>query len=317
MRKYLLRFLIPSITVLVACSTVPEEALEPNRKNNFTYFNTSDGLIDYEVYSMFEDSQGNIWIGTYLGVSKFNGTSFQNYDWFNDGIIYGSIVAIGEDYEGKIWIGSVNGYSVLENNVWDTTEGVPITSFYLDNGNNFWVGTGGYGAVKISSGGGQVYTQEGCSDCDYITSFFEDKEGTLWYTSYGGAIKITNQTTGATVRVTTEQNTSFSCGVQDAWGNLIFGTYYDESIYSLRNNTFSPINLPVDYTIVNGLQLFNRKVYMTTEQGFLVYDGVTIQEIRAPQGDYYFTSMIKDSRGNLWLGTIDNGVIRFNPKFEL
>jgi ligand-binding sensor domain-containing protein len=316
MRNFFWRFLILILAVLGSCSTVPEDAIEPNRKDSFTYFNTGDGLIDYEVYSLFEDSQGNIWVGTYLGVSKFNGSSFESYDWSNDGIIYGSIVAIGEDYDGNIWIASSNGYSVLEDNTWETTEGIPITSYYLDKDNNFWVGTDGYGAVQLYAGGGQVYTQSECIDCDYVTSFFEDNTGTLWYTSLGGAIKVTDKINQSTERIATLEGTAFTRGVQDAWGNLIFGTYYEESIYRYSNNSFSPINLPVDYTVVNGFEFFQKKIYMVTEQGFLVYDGATIQEVKTPQGDYLFTSMIQDANGYIWLGTSDNGIIRFNPKFE-
>ena len=35
-------------------------------------YNVSDGLINNRVRSLEEDTEGNIWIGTWEGVSKFN-----------------------------------------------------------------------------------------------------------------------------------------------------------------------------------------------------------------------------------------------------
>jgi ligand-binding sensor domain-containing protein len=39
---------------------------------NWTTYTTSDGMANNEVWSIYEDKQGNIWFGTTSGVSKFN-----------------------------------------------------------------------------------------------------------------------------------------------------------------------------------------------------------------------------------------------------
>ncbi|MBK8404803.1 MAG: hypothetical protein IPL25_12140 [Saprospiraceae bacterium] len=73
-----------------------------------TNFTTYDGLPSNEVFTTFQDNEGFIWVGTKLGVSKFDGYSFQNYG-FNDGLKDLTISQITQDELGCIWVCSVYG----------------------------------------------------------------------------------------------------------------------------------------------------------------------------------------------------------------
>jgi ligand-binding sensor domain-containing protein len=47
---------------------------------NFTCFSTKDGLIDNDVWSMLEDSTGNLWIGTRnTSLYRYDGKSFISF----------------------------------------------------------------------------------------------------------------------------------------------------------------------------------------------------------------------------------------------
>jgi ligand-binding sensor domain-containing protein len=49
-------------------------------KHGFTNFTAKDSLLHNYIHNLFEDSKGNIWIGSGLGLQKFDGKRFYNFD---------------------------------------------------------------------------------------------------------------------------------------------------------------------------------------------------------------------------------------------
>jgi len=45
----------------------------------FTTYSTEQGLANNVVLSILEDKKGNIWFGTYDGLSRYNGESFTTF----------------------------------------------------------------------------------------------------------------------------------------------------------------------------------------------------------------------------------------------
>ncbi|MDQ3108494.1 MAG: histidine kinase [Bacteroidota bacterium] len=72
------------------------------------HFTISEGLPSLEVYCVFQDSRGKIWIGTDVGVSCYDGVSFVNYT-KRDNLPDHTIFGIDEDHSGRIWFRSYNG----------------------------------------------------------------------------------------------------------------------------------------------------------------------------------------------------------------
>jgi Histidine kinase/Two component regulator propeller len=72
------------------------------------HFTTDDGLPCNSVYSICEDTNGNLVLGTDNGLSVFNGTSFTNYN-VKDGLVNPYIVGVCIDTSGTIWIVNYNG----------------------------------------------------------------------------------------------------------------------------------------------------------------------------------------------------------------
>jgi len=70
-------------------------------------FTTQDGLPSNEVYSVFQDSKGYIWVGTDRGVSKYDGYSFTTLTTQN-GLTDNTIFDIAEDSQGRIWFTTSN-----------------------------------------------------------------------------------------------------------------------------------------------------------------------------------------------------------------
>jgi signal transduction histidine kinase/DNA-binding response OmpR family regulator len=68
------------------------------------HFTTADGLLHREVRSVFQDSQGFIWIGTKYGLNRFDGHNFKNFSKERNGLESNNVVQIQEDDEGWLWV---------------------------------------------------------------------------------------------------------------------------------------------------------------------------------------------------------------------
>jgi ligand-binding sensor domain-containing protein len=67
-----------------------------------------EGLSNNFVMSILEARSGDIWFGTYDGVSKYDGKSFVNFT-EEEGISNKYIRTILEDRSGNLWFGTFGG----------------------------------------------------------------------------------------------------------------------------------------------------------------------------------------------------------------
>ena len=65
-----------------------------------------DGLPSNEIYGLFQDSKGNLWIGTDGGVCYYDGVTVHTYN--NEFQTSNSNAHILEDYLGRIWFKNFN-----------------------------------------------------------------------------------------------------------------------------------------------------------------------------------------------------------------
>jgi ligand-binding sensor domain-containing protein len=82
---------------------------------NFAKYTMHDGLVANPVRCIYQDEKGFIWIGTYEGVSRYDGYKFTNYTNAN-GLSHNMINSITEA-SGKLLIAENNGaVDVIQNN---------------------------------------------------------------------------------------------------------------------------------------------------------------------------------------------------------
>jgi ligand-binding sensor domain-containing protein len=75
---------------------------------NWTVFNTSNGLVDNYVQSVAADKNGIMWFGTKGGISSFDGTVWSSYT-SKDGLSSDNIQCITVDKTGTVWFGTDKG----------------------------------------------------------------------------------------------------------------------------------------------------------------------------------------------------------------
>lgn len=86
--------------------------VEDNGKGHFVRYNKAQGLCNNVAYAIEQDLQGNIWISTDMGLSRFNPEkeTFQNY-FVKDGLLSDQFYwsASYADSTGMLYFGGING----------------------------------------------------------------------------------------------------------------------------------------------------------------------------------------------------------------
>src|SRR5688572_6173711 len=74
----ILSFLFLSVAINSTGQTLAE--------NNFTRYTTHDGLSDNNVSGITQDAAGYIWMATYSGLNRYDGSRFKQYHSTNDSL---------------------------------------------------------------------------------------------------------------------------------------------------------------------------------------------------------------------------------------
>lgn len=82
---------------------------------NWSVFNTGNGLVNNFVRAIAIDSKGNVWLGTKGGISIFDGTTWTTVT-EKEGLPGNNILCIKCDRQGVIWIGTDKGVISVKNN---------------------------------------------------------------------------------------------------------------------------------------------------------------------------------------------------------
>lgn len=116
-------------------------------------FSVRDGLAHSRVNCLFEDRRGYLWLGTWEGLSRFDGRTFVNFG-TADGLPNPFVTGIAEAPDGALWIGTLgNGIARLRERrdghgrafaAWDV--GAPqlandVSQLLVDGAGRLWITT--------------------------------------------------------------------------------------------------------------------------------------------------------------------------------
>src|SRR5688572_18059319 len=79
-----------------------------SQRTSFIEFGVEQGLVQSQVQSIVQDNQGNLWVGTLGGLSKYNGKAFTNYS-KKDSLAEDWVTTAYKDKKGNIWFGHWGG----------------------------------------------------------------------------------------------------------------------------------------------------------------------------------------------------------------
>ncbi len=120
----------------------------------FPQFGTSQ-TSNFIYFGITQDKNGNLWLGTMDGVSKYNGRTFKNYK-KDQGMAENWVTASLLDRKGNIWFGhwagGISYYDYLKDTIITFNNkdiNKNINAICEDKSGNIWFGTAGMGIVKF------------------------------------------------------------------------------------------------------------------------------------------------------------------------
>ncbi|AXE20397.1 hypothetical protein DR864_22950 [Runella rosea] len=161
---------------------------------SFTIFGLKEGLVENQIHQIFQDKKGNLWMGSYNGVSKYDGHTFENYSQ-KEGLADNFYQCGLEDHEGNIWLcfrGGVTKFDGTYFTNYTTKEGLShntIEAIREDSKGNLWFGSVG-GGVSMLEPKRHTFTHFGPKQgmgAD-VYGIIEDKKGNMWFATYDAGL---------------------------------------------------------------------------------------------------------------------------------
>ena len=174
-----------------------------------------------------EASNGDIWLASWHGVIRYDGTHFINVT-KTEGLRSYRAFSLLEDHAGHVWIGTTgagayrfDGQTFTNITSDDGLATDVVLSLMQDRDNNIWLG--GHGVTRYDGTTFTTFTEEdGFTDAD-VSSISQAPDGTMWFGTRGALFRYDGETF---VDMTKELGLSIGSYIPtviDRRGNLWFG----------------------------------------------------------------------------------------------
>lgn len=323
------------ITVIMLCSFVVTAGAADMRSvskpehENYTssIYNEEDGLPTGEANVVLHTSDGYIWIGSYGGLIRYDGTNFRNYS--TERLIgSSSIRSLYEDSKGRLWIGTNDvGVYVMENDKFthiDCTEEhsfLCIRDFTEDADGNIHVASNS-GIATVKDNTLIPCTDKGLAN-EIVYTIGVDKFGRVWGSMNSGACAVVKDGKLVDILETKgifEDNDVY-CLDSDENGNIFLGSTGTEiaklelGSEALSTSDFKITKYSTDSVMThNSINVYGSKVLVNGLQGFCCVDTENNECIAFDEKDYALSvnSSSVDYEGNFWLASSAYGVIKYS-----
>ncbi len=311
---------------ILAAALLPLTALSENVR--FRNFSTDDGLPDNSVRSIFQDSNGLIWLCTREGICMYDGLHFKLLEDASCDILEGLAMSLAEDREHRLWFITTRGIGYHDLNTGETkaihrnTKGglVGGADIAIDRNGMVWFANEDIFCWDPSRQVLLDYSPSALFRSDTVEA---DSNGSIWFLSSGGDLYRYNTISNQFEKIRDGQGERFSRQdiVSDEAGHILSSA---PGGLVLRTDILTNTTTSLYRTGAGEIRCIvperNGRCWLGTDHGLILIDG---------NGQQYFThdrsdpdslagediwSMLMDRQGNLWVGLFYNGLcLRRNP----
>ena len=272
-------------------------------QENFVFENFSipQGLSNPTINCICEDKYGFLWLGTNDGLSRYDGYEFKVYknNPSDSTSLPGNLIrTISEDNEGNLWIGGSNVLAKYDSkndkfisakfNREQNLNPPIINKIFIDNKNKIWIGTNEFGVHLLNP------EKMNTKRIKFILNNEELRNGNIFSIIETSSHEILALDNGSGVFYYNEGSDEFQL-----YNNLGFREY---SLLVLHEDEF-------------------KRLWIGSEEALIIYnrDDKKLEKTEIfsrPFGTFLSRgtiNILKDKAGFLWLGTLDDGLYRYNP----
>jgi ligand-binding sensor domain-containing protein len=268
----------------------------------FRYLTIEDGLPSNRVSCIFRDSRDYLWIGTDIGLCRFDGEKIKTFSSSltdTTSLSNGNVYCIFEDIKGNLWVGTAFGLNLFK------PETESFEHFFSDS------------------------TKQNSLSENYISDILQDKNGSMWISTMHGFNKYnpeTNDFKRYFIPVTNNKknNNEISDIFYDSVNTLWFGTN-DNVLWSFKihEDKFEKYIIPAIAANSNEakrIAIEGKNVWIgTMGSGLFVYNIETKKCEKFPlaidgkgTSGKYINSIAIDKNKYLLIGIDQGGLIRLD-----
>jgi signal transduction histidine kinase/ligand-binding sensor domain-containing protein len=254
------------------------------RSDQLRCYTGAEGIPFPNALQLANSGPGRLWIAGYSELCRWKPGSaeifFPNLTHRPEGYPLFKSLAVAPD--GSVWAAiDKSGKSLelehFENGVWKTHtypdikfDSSDVTALFIDRGNDLWIGSAHFGVFRVRGDTVDHFDRTDGLSSDSVTSFFQDREGTLWVAT--------------------------SAGIDNFRDTMV-------TTYSMREGLSADSAVAVLGAQDGTLWIINNYASLEYLRGNKVY---ALQPSRGLPGRHVST-IFEDHAGRLWVG-IDNGL---------
>lgn len=294
--------------------------------NKVSAFSTNEGLPSNHIYDIVEDDNGFLWISTDNGISRFDGKYFYNYT-VKNGLPSNDVLQVIKEKNGTVWANCYN----------------ETPSYFDEINNQFITIKNNENVTKISSallnylvlpnGGIRFYNAIGSFD------FIDKKIQKITFFNSLGYLFIdfkevsfhSKQINSKTKSTEYKNYFSYKGKVIDSFSeksnskiisriihsNDYYSFFTGNSIHRYANFKRNPFSFTLDsITIPESYKWYkfsaNNLSIIANSGAIYIYDLRTLKLQTKIENTTQTNCAFIDSHNNLWLGTLDNGLLYYN-----
>lgn len=290
-------------------SCVEKKSTEKEVKNSEMVISLKADTLKFTsgVRAIFQDSNGNYWIGSHNeGLSFYNGKSFE-YFTINEGLSDNQIRSIQEDKNGKIWFGTARGVSVYDNGKFTNYPSInnnPIFDWNEING-DLWFNAGAEDGINRFDGINMNYlifpkpkniNADNADNTYGVTGISKDKDGKVWIATYAALFSYDGKTVNIfdkeKLNLKDNERLHIRSVIADSKGRIWIG------------------NNGIGVLLMEGNSIIN-----FSEKNNLIYPTSTRRGDKSKPGTLEHVFAIEeDSEGNIWFGDSNTGAWKYDGK---
>ena len=264
---------------------------------------------------------GDILIASYLGVFRYDGTSFTNLTSKISSPRFSSFWDVLEDRKGNLWFASKDSgiyyYNGKSFQHFTTENGLASNTaihMYEDKAGNIWIGATRYDGKSF-----QILTTKDGFPSNHIRLLLEDKSGKLWFGAQGEDLFVYDGKTFTVLR--NKDGQAFNnvwAVIEDNKGNILIGA---KGLLRYDGSTFTKVSEQGAYAMIQdkkgnlwatgGMKPGNGWSLCRYDASTLYSEKPTVTEIMSQQT--MLLGIVEDTKGNIWFGSA-GGVYRYDGK---
>ncbi|WP_422359498.1 two-component regulator propeller domain-containing protein [Reichenbachiella sp.] len=271
------------------------------------------------IHQITEDQKGNIWVASdNSGAYCINDEKTTHFT-VEDGLLGNHISTIFPK-DSSVYVGTLNGLNVIEENQINSIPAFEediINDVIVDDFGILWVGTE-RGIIRYNKKESiyDFFSENDGLPGKRVVDLTFDEEGSLWVCTYeGGLVRfkagiITNLTiknglTSNQVHIVNRYKDKIYIGTQDGNVNIFDGKKISQLALrkEFRNDVIRDIHFEED------------EIWIANYRGLVRINGGQQTYINESSGlpNHNLRVIFKDSKGNIWLGSRNGGLIKYDP----